>query len=51
MSTRTPPDRPEPPDEAPDVPGLHTWRAVYCFAFLVFLGVVGALTIFTRVYA
>lgn len=51
MSSIPPPDSPEPPDEAPDVPGLHTWRAVYWFAFLVFLGVVGALTVFTRVYA
>lgn len=42
---------PEPADEAPGVPGLHSWRAVYWFAFAVFVAVVVALTIFSRVYA
>ena len=50
MST-LPPDRPEPPDEAPDVPGLHSWTAVYWFAFGTFVAVLVALTIFSRVYA
>lgn len=42
---------PEPADEAPDVPGLHTWGAVYWFAFGTFVVVVVALTIFSRVFA
>lgn len=46
-----PPVPPEPVDEAPDVPGLHTWNAVYWFAFVVFVAVVAALTVFSRVYA
>jgi hypothetical protein len=42
---------PEPADEAPDVPGLSTWPAVYWFAFGTFVAVVVGLTIFSRVYA
>ena len=38
-------------DEAPDVPGFRTWGGVYWFAFACFLGVVGALTLFTRAFA
>ena len=39
------------PDEAPDVPGLQTWPAVYWFAFGTFIAAVIALTIFSRFYA
>jgi hypothetical protein len=46
-----PPVPPEPADEAPGVPGLHSWPAVYWFAFAVFVAVVVALAIFSRVYA
>lgn len=42
---------PEPADEAPEVPGLRTWPAVYWFAFGTFLAVVLGLTIFSRVFA
>ena len=42
---------PEPPDEAPDVPGFRTWGGVYWFAFGVFVAVVVALTLFTRAFA
>ena len=42
---------PEASDEAPDVPGFRTWGGVYWFAFACFLGVVGALTLFTRAFA
>lgn len=41
----------EPSDEAPDVPGFRTWGGVYGFAFAVFVGVVVALTFFTRAFA
>ena len=43
--------RPEPADEAPDVPGFRTWRGVYWFVFAVFVAVVVALTLFTRAFA
>jgi hypothetical protein len=33
------------------VPGLHSWTAVYWFAFGTFVAVLVALTIFSRVYA
>jgi hypothetical protein len=42
---------PEPPDEAPDVPGFRTWGGIYGFAFAVFVAVVAALTLFTRAFA
>jgi hypothetical protein len=43
--------RPEPADEAPDVPGFRTWGGIYGFAFAVFVVVVAALTLFTRAFA
>jgi hypothetical protein len=45
------PPRPDPSDDAPDVPGFRTWRGVYLFVFVVFIGIVIALTLFTRAYA
>jgi hypothetical protein len=42
----TPPD-----DDSPGVPGFRTWRGVYLFVIVVFVVVVIALTIFSRVYA
>lgn len=59
-SPSTPPAAPNPPhpaptppphDEAPGMPGFRTWRGVYLFVLAVFVAIVIALTIFTRVYA
>lgn len=50
----TPPGAPPvvtPDDEAPGVPGFRTWRGVYVFVFTMFVLIVVALAIFTRVYA
>ena len=38
-------------DESPGVPGFRTWRGVYLLVFAVFVLVVVALAIFSRVYA
>ncbi len=38
-------------DESPGLPGFRRWREVYLFVFVVFVGVVIALTIFSSVYA
>jgi hypothetical protein len=46
ISAMTPPD-----DDSPGVPGFRTWRGVYLFVIIVFVVVVIALTIFSRVYA
>ncbi len=35
----------------PGVPGFRSWRTVYWFVFASFVGVVIALSIFSRVYA
>ena len=48
---RAPQVPPEPADEAPDVPGFRTWAGVYWFAFAVFVAVIAALTVFSRVFA
>jgi len=41
----------EPADEAPGVPGFRTWPGVYWFVLAVFVAIVAALTVFSRVYA
>ena len=42
----------EPPDnDPPGVPGFRTWRGVYLFVLGVFVFIVIALAIFSRVYA
>ncbi len=49
-----PPQPPTPPssdDSSPGVPGFRTWRGVYWFVFASFVGVVAALTIFSRMLA
>jgi len=53
MPAPPPPPAPIPPpdDEPPGVPGFRTWRGVYLFVLAVFVAIVIALTIFTRVYA
>ena len=38
-------------DESPGVPFFRTWRGVYIFVFAVFVAVVIALTVFSRVFA
>lgn len=48
---RTAIDDPGHDDESPRVPGFRTWRGVYFFVFAVFVLVVAALAVFTRVYA
>lgn len=40
-----------PGDDVPGVPGFRSWRAVYWFVFACFVGVVIALTIFSRHHA
>ena len=50
-SSGSPPPNPPPDDDSPGVPGFHTWRGVYLFVFIVFVLVVVALTVFTRVFA
>jgi hypothetical protein len=43
---------PPPDDDAPPgLPGFRTWRGVYWFVFLSFVGVVAALTFFARSFA
>ncbi|AOS43929.1 hypothetical protein Verru16b_00987 [Lacunisphaera limnophila] len=42
---------PEPPDDAPGVPGFRTWRGVYWFVLGCFVLVVLALTLFSRLFA
>ncbi len=37
--------------ELPGVPGFRTWRGLYIFVLVVFGLVVGALAIFSRVFA
>ena len=37
--------------EPPDVPGFHTWRAVYLFVFGWFVLVVVLLAVFTVVFS
>ena len=42
----------EPSDlEPPEVPGVHTWRAVYLFVFGWFVLVVVLLTLFTGIFS
>jgi hypothetical protein len=43
----TPPDHEAPPG----LPGFRSWRGVYLFVFAVFVGVVIALTVFSRAFA
>ena len=38
-------------DEAPGVPGFRTWSGVYWFVLAVFVAIVAAFTVFSRVYA
>lgn len=38
-------------DETPGLPGFRRWREVYLFVFVVFVGVVVALAVFSSVYA
>lgn len=38
-------------DEAPGVPGFRTWRGIYVFIFVIFVAVVAALALFSRVFA
>lgn len=38
-------------DDAPGVPGLRSWRAVYVLVLAVFVGIVIALAVLTRAYA
>ncbi len=49
----TPPPNPPTPnaDDSPGVPGFRTWRGVYLFVFGVFILIVIALTLFSRVFA
>ncbi len=46
-----PPASDPPEEERPDVPVFRSWRGVYCFVFAFFVGVVIALTIFSRAFA
>lgn len=39
------------PDDDPGLPGFRTWRGVYVFVLIVFLLVVSALLIFSRIFA
>jgi hypothetical protein len=48
---RTPASPDPADDESPGVPGFGTWGGVYLFVFLVFIVMVVALAIFSRVYA
>jgi hypothetical protein len=50
--TRAPEEgRPADDDENPGLPGFRRWREVYVMVFAVFVLVVIALAIFSRVYA
>ena len=40
-----------PDDKSPGVPGFRTWRGIYVFVFIVFMLVVGLLTLFSRWFA
>ncbi len=42
---------PEEPEETPGVPGFKTWRGVYMFVLGMFILMVLALALFSRVYA
>jgi hypothetical protein len=42
---------PEEPEEAPGVPGFKTWRGVYVFVLGMFILMVLALALFSRVHA
>lgn len=42
---------PEPPDDETGLPGLRTWRGVYWLVLGVFVLVVSALALFSRLYA
>jgi len=46
-----PPEKNPGDNDAPGVPGFHTWRGVYLFVFGCFLLVVFALTLFAHFYA
>ncbi len=48
-ATRTP--RTSAADEPPGVPGFRTWRGVYWFVFAIFILVIIALTLFSRLHA
>jgi hypothetical protein len=48
---KSPSPDPVPDDHSPGVPGFRTWRGVYLFVFIVFVLVVGLLTIFSRLFA
>ena len=45
------PDDKSAADDSPGVPFFRTWRGVYIFVFAVFVAIVIALTIFSRVFA
>ena len=38
-------------DESPGVPGFRTWKGIYVFVFVMFVVVVAALALFSRVFA
>jgi hypothetical protein len=40
-----------PDDKSPGVPGFRSWRGIYLFVFIVFVLVVGLLTLFSRWFA
>ncbi|MBI3884211.1 MAG: hypothetical protein HY302_00535 [Opitutae bacterium] len=44
------PDPAPPPDEAPGLPGVRSWRAVYWIVFGIFVLWVSLLTWFTEAY-
>ncbi len=49
--TKPSPDSPPAPDtEAPDVPGLRSWRGVYLFVLGSFVAYVVLLALFTAVF-
>ena len=49
--TRTAPHERSSEPEPPDVPGFHTWRAVYLFVFGWFVLLVALLTAFTVAFS
>lgn len=46
--TKLPAAPPPPENEAPDVPGFHTWKGVYLFVLGSFVACVLLLTLFTH---
>lgn len=48
---KSPSPEPEPDDTSPGVPGFRTWRGIYLFVLIVFVLVVGLLTLFSRYFA